>query len=127
MQWFTIVAEAVHTPLGSRFEGGERKTQGYGVCCGVVLLKISPRESDDNNYRLLPLTIADAPATIGHDMDVPLYAYSLQERSSVPSLDAEYICGANLRTRNEVRGRPRVNIDLFSYTISSNEQYRYIY
>lgn len=36
--------------------------------------------------------MADAPATIGHDIDVPELAYSLQECVSSPSLRAEYIC-----------------------------------
>ena len=36
--------------------------------------------------------MADAPATIGHDIDVPADAHSLQELESVPSPPAEYIC-----------------------------------
>ena len=35
--------------------------------------------------------MAAAPATIGHDMDVPEIAASLQEMLSAPSLLAEYI------------------------------------
>ena len=43
--------------------------------------------------------MADAPATIGHDMDVPETACSLQEWVSVASLLAEYICQKGTRAR----------------------------
>lgn len=38
------------------------------------------------------LTMADAPATIGHAIDVPESAYSLQVPVLSPPLRAEYTC-----------------------------------
>ena len=39
-------------------------------------------------------------------MDVPLYAYSLQERSSVPSPAAEYTCETNQHGMYEGDNQP---------------------
>lgn len=48
------------------------------------------------------LTMADAPATIGVDMDVPVNATASQLSSSVPSLEAEITL---LTENHDWRGR----------------------